>query len=118
MKKQKSGTIINISSSCATHAWPSFSVYSAAKAGLSHFSTSLYTELRPYGVRVSCIEPSWGDTGFCQAAKIPAMSRDLLNKCISPEDIGDLVVFTCSLPAHLVIDKVSMWPLVQEVIPL
>ena len=40
MKKQKSGTIINISSTCATHAWPSFSVYTAAKANILRFQSA------------------------------------------------------------------------------
>ena len=54
MQQKKSGLIVNISSVCALYAWPAWSVYTAAKAGLSKFSHGLYTELRPYGVRVFC----------------------------------------------------------------
>ncbi len=42
------------SSVCALYAWPAWSVYTAAKAGVAKFSHGLYTELRPYNVHVTC----------------------------------------------------------------
>ena len=72
-KAQKSGTIINVSSVCATHCWPEWSVYAAAKAGVRNFSKSLYTELQPYGVRVSCIIPAAAATGFHKAAHMDSI---------------------------------------------
>lgn len=56
----RGGAIVNVSSVCAIHAWPGWSVYTAAKAGLLKFSRALYTEMRPKGVRVTCVIPSWG----------------------------------------------------------
>lgn len=41
MKRQKSGTIINVASVCAKHAWPGWSVYAAAKWGVLGFSKPL-----------------------------------------------------------------------------
>ena len=38
MVKQHSGNIISISSVCAQHAWPTWSVYSAAKAVLNNLT--------------------------------------------------------------------------------
>ncbi len=64
MAQQRSGTIINISSACQEQAWPGWSVYSAAKAGLAQLSNCLYTELREEGVRVTTLIPSWGAMGF------------------------------------------------------
>ena len=57
MKKQKSGTIINVASVCAKHAWPGWSIYTAAKWGVLGFSKNLYVDLRPYGIRVTCLIP-------------------------------------------------------------
>ena len=37
MAKRRRGVIVNISSVCALHAWPGWSVYTAAKAGLLKF---------------------------------------------------------------------------------
>ncbi|HOJ39013.1 MAG TPA: SDR family oxidoreductase [bacterium] len=118
MKKQKAGIILNILSVCAMEAWPEWSVYSAAKAGLWQFSRCLYTELRPFGVRVSSILPSWGATDFLQAAGRKGFNSRIKTKCIQPEELGELVAFVCSLPAHLCLEHLTLWPMVQEVVPL
>jgi NAD(P)-dependent dehydrogenase (short-subunit alcohol dehydrogenase family) len=118
MKRQRSGTIVNVSSVCQEQAWPGWSVYSAAKAGLAQFSTGLYTELREYGVRVTTLIPSWGNTGFLDAAGLPPFSTDVGAQCIQPLELGDLVVTICELPAHLEIQDLTLWPLVQKVEPL
>jgi NADP-dependent 3-hydroxy acid dehydrogenase YdfG len=118
MAKQKSGTIINISSVCAREAWPGWGVYSAAKSGLIQFSKCLYTELRPAGVKVTSIIPSWGATQFSSAAHLSEQDNETLAKCIQPLELGKLVVYICSLPPHLVIQDVTLLPLIQEIVPL
>ncbi len=118
MKRRQSGTIINVSSVCSRQAWPGFAIYSAAKAGLDQFSKCLYTELRASGVRVTSLIPSWGATEFGAAAKLPARSAEDNARCIQPRELGDLVVTICSLPPHLEIQDLTVWPLIQEVIPL
>lgn len=119
MQQQKSGTIINISSVCALYAWPAWSVYTAAKAGLAKFSHGLYTELRPYGVRVTCLTPSWGQTEFNTAANISGASEnpELAGKCTSPEELGNLVKTILETPDHLVIPDVTIQPMVQDITP-
>ena len=64
--KAGGGTIVNISSVCAHQAWPGWSTYSAAKAGLEQFSKCLYLEHREQGLRVTSIAPSWGATSFSE----------------------------------------------------
>ena len=118
MQRQRSGTIINISSVCATEAWPGWSVYSAAKAGLLQFSRCLYTELRPFGVRVTCLMPSWGATGFQEAARLPVDGEEINAKKIQPEELGETVAHICAMPAHLAVEQMTIWPLVQAVEPL
>jgi len=118
MAQQKSGTIINVSSACQNHAWPGWSVYSAAKAGLYQLSNCLYAELREKGVRVTTLVTSWGATEFLQAAQLNPFDSDLAARCIQPEDMGDLVVTICELPPHLEMQDVTLWPLVQKVEPL
>ena len=75
MRAQRSGTIVNVSSVCQRQAWPGWSMYSAAKAGLAQLSNCLYTELRPAGVRVTTLIPSWGATQFLDAANLPLAVR-------------------------------------------
>ena len=118
MKKQKSGTIINISSICQKEAWPAWSVYSAAKAGLAQLSNCLYTELRPHGVKVTNLIPSWGATDFNSNAGIGSFDQETADKAIQPKEIGELVAQVCELPVHLVLQELTLLPLVQAIEPL
>jgi len=118
MQKQKSGTIINISSVCARQAWPGWSVYSAAKGGLVQFSKGLYTELRESGVRVTSVIPSWGATEFGTTARMERRDAETSAKCIQPLELGDIIANICSIPSHLEIQEITILPLIQEIIPL
>lgn len=118
MKKQGSGIIVNISSVAGHHAWPTWGVYGAAKAGLNHFSKSLYLELRPHGVRVTTVSPSWGATEFTDAAGLGPRDPATLAKCIQPKELGRVVAELCALPPHLCVQETILWPTVQEVSPL
>lgn len=118
MRQQGSGTIVNISSVAGHHAWPTWGVYGAAKAGLNHFSKSLYLELRPHGVRVMTVTPSWGATDFTDAAGIGPRDAATLAQCIKPAELGRIVADHCALPTHLCVQETILWPMVQEVSPL
>ena len=118
MQAQKAGTIVNVSSVCAVEAWPQWSAYSAAKAGLLQFTKCLYAELRPYGARATCLIPSWGATGFSKAAGLREFDPATAAKCIQPLELGRVVADICALPAHLCLQELVLWPLVQEVVPL
>jgi NADP-dependent 3-hydroxy acid dehydrogenase YdfG len=112
-KKQKGGTIINVASVCATHAWPTWSVYAAAKAGVLNFSKGLYTELQPFGIRVSCIIPAAASTGFQRSAGIGEGNNQL-----SPQSIADTALYIASLPQNAVVEDVTVWGIDQVVSPL
>lgn len=118
MTKQKSGIIVNISSICATEAWPGWAVYSAAKAGMVQFSKCLYAELREDSVRVTTVIPSWGATEFQQASDIAPLSDEQKKRAINPSDIGELVAHICSLPSHLEVLDMTVLPMIQEIVPL
>lgn len=118
MKRQSSGTIINVSSVCAREAWPGWSVYSAAKVGLSLFSQCLYLEVQDFGVRVTTLIPSWGETDFLAAAAIPQRDPDVDKKVTKPRELGDLVVQICELPEHLEILDLTVLPMVQKISPM
>lgn len=118
MQAQRSGTIINISSVCARHAWPGWGVYSAAKAGLDQSAKSLALELRPHGVRVTTLIASWGVTEFTDAAGLGPRDPAMLARCTKPTELGDHVVHIATLPAHLCLQETVLVPLVQEISPL
>ena len=120
MAARRRGVIVNISSVCALHAWPGWSVYTAAKAGLLKFSHALHTEMRPYGVRVSCLIPSWGQTDFNRAAGITGASEDpkLAKDCISPSQLGKIVTDLVALPDQLTVPELVLQPMIQEIVPM
>ena len=113
MKEQQDGTIINVASVCARQAWPQWSVYAAAKAGVLNFSKGLYTELQPYNVRVSCLIPAAASTGFQKNANLEASTANL-----QPEDIANTALYICQLPQHAVVEDVTVWGSNQVVVPL
>ena len=118
MKKQKSGTIINISSICPKQAWPGWSVYSGAKAGLAQWSNCLYTEMRPHGVKVTNVIPSWGKTEFNQSAGFDDFDESMKSQLTPVDELGDFIVNICELPSHLAVQEVTLLPLVQSIEPL
>jgi NAD(P)-dependent dehydrogenase (short-subunit alcohol dehydrogenase family) len=118
MQRQGAGLIVNVGSVCAKHAWPGWSVYSAAKAGLLQFTRCLLTELRPHGVRVTSVIPSWGQTEFTSGAGLPPREPEVLKKCISPLELGALIVRVAELPPHLVAEEITLWPMVQPMTQL
>ena len=113
MKKRHSGTIINISSVCATHAWADWSVYAAAKAGVLNFTKGLQVELQPHGVRATCIIPASASTGF-QAASGIGETQDSL-QC---EDIAGAVYYAATLPERAIVEEMTVWGMSQTVQPL
>lgn len=113
MKKQNSGTMINISSVCARQCWPTWSVYAAAKAGVLNFSKGMYLEMQPYNVRVTCVIPSSASTGFQSACGINETTDKLL-----PEDIAETVLYIANLPQRAVVEDVTVWGIDKQVNPL
>jgi NAD(P)-dependent dehydrogenase (short-subunit alcohol dehydrogenase family) len=115
MRAQGNGVIINISSACATEAWPGFSVYAAAKAGMVTLSKGMYTELRPHGVRVTAVIPGAGATNFSKNAGIPEPPEPFF---LTGEDMAEVVLHICQMPKHIVVEEYRFWGTDQEVIPL
>lgn len=113
MKDQGNGMIINLSSVCARHCWAGWSVYAAAKAGVLNFSKGLYVELRPYGVRVTCVIPAAASTGFQRSAGIGEE-----NQTLTPRDVADAVFYAANQPKGVVLEEVTVWGTSQDVQPL
>ena len=64
MRKQKSGAIINISSTGAVSVNPGSGYYSASKAALENISRALYKEVSSLGIKVMIVEPGPFRTNF------------------------------------------------------
>jgi len=106
MKRQKSGTIINVSSMIAYGGIPSLATYSASKAALNALTKHAAQEFAWDGIRSFAIALGWAltegervmqaslgmpeDWAEKNGAEMPA------GRLISPEDIAGLVSYLCS----------------------
>lgn len=71
MRKQKSGLIIQVSSTAGRAAFPGFGVYNASKWGLEGVSEALRYEVSPLGIDVVIVEPGPFSTDFFGNIKQP-----------------------------------------------
>ena len=68
MIERKSGGIINVASTAAFQPGPKMAVYFATKAFVLSLSEALHEELKPYGIKVSCLCPGPTRTEFGEVA--------------------------------------------------
>jgi uncharacterized protein len=68
MIKRKSGGIINVASTAAFQPGPKMAVYFATKAFVLSLSEALHEELKPHGVKVTCLCPGPTRTEFGDVA--------------------------------------------------
>ncbi|MBC7428679.1 MAG: SDR family NAD(P)-dependent oxidoreductase [Bacteriovorax sp.] len=64
MRKQKSGNILNISSVAGFASLPGFGIYNSTKYAVEGMSEALYSEVSPFGIKVTIIEPGPFRTDF------------------------------------------------------
>jgi NAD(P)-dependent dehydrogenase (short-subunit alcohol dehydrogenase family) len=75
MREQRSGHIINVSSSLGFFAVPSYGYYSATKFALQGISEALVQELAPLGIRVTIAEPGGTRTDFVSRGIVEPANR-------------------------------------------
>jgi len=68
MIARKSGAILNVASTAAFQPGPKMAVYFATKAFVLSFTEALHEELKPHGVKVSCLCPGPTRTEFGEVA--------------------------------------------------
>jgi len=113
MKKQGDGVIINISSVCAKQCWGKWAIYTAAKTGMVNFTKCLYIELRPFGVRATCIIPASASTDFTKSAGLPDGEYSL-----EASDVANAIFYVASQPKGVFVEEMTVWGTAQDVQPL
>jgi NAD(P)-dependent dehydrogenase (short-subunit alcohol dehydrogenase family) len=76
MRKQESGTIVNISSGAGRAGYPGASVYVSSKFAIEGLSESIAFELEPFGIRVILVEPGVIRTNFANGMVIAKKAQD------------------------------------------
>jgi NAD(P)-dependent dehydrogenase (short-subunit alcohol dehydrogenase family) len=76
MRRQKSGTIVNISSGAGRFGFPNGSAYVSTKFAVEGLSESISYELEPFGIKVIIVEPGVIRTNFGSGLVIAKKSQD------------------------------------------
>jgi 3-oxoacyl-[acyl-carrier protein] reductase len=98
--KQKSGSIINISSVTGITGMSGQTNYAASKAGIIGFSKALAKETAPYNVRVNVVAPGFIDTDMVKSLKDDykaKMTQQIpLGRFGAPDEVARVVKFLAS----------------------
>ena len=130
MRKQGSGTIVNVSSVVGRIGFPASPAYISSKFALEGLSESLRFELAPFGIDVVIIEPGVIKTNFMKNMKMAekygpeSVYMDITDKVVSgvkmmcemgtdPKEVADAIVKATKdenpLPRYIVGNDASMF---------
>jgi len=117
MVERGSGHVINLGSIAGHMAYVNGGVYCATKAAERFISDGLRIDLNGTRVRVTSVDPGMVKTDFSRvrfrgneerAAKTYENVEPLL-----PEDVADVIVWSATRPAHVMIQQVVLTPTAQ-----
>jgi len=119
MIDNKSGHIINISSSAAHNYFPGGAVYCATKSAVKMFSEGLRQELAPkYGINVTSIEPGAVSTELMDTITDEDIKEEMkeMQKMtfLEAEDIAEAIYYALAQPARANINDVFIMPTEQQ----
>ena len=130
MRKQSSGTIVNVSSVVGRIGFPASPAYISSKFALEGLSESLRFELAPFGIDVVIIEPGVIKTNFMKNMKMAekygpeSVYMDITDKVVSgvkmmcemgtdPKEVADAIIKATKdenpLPRYIVGNDASMF---------
>jgi len=100
MMKQRSGSIVNMTSIMGIAGNAGQANYAASKAGLIGLTKSAAKELAARGIRVNAVAPGWIETAMTAELgdefKEQMLPRIPLGRLGEPEDVAAAVLFLCS----------------------
>lgn len=110
MRKQGSGSIVNVSSINGLRGKFGQTNYSAAKAGVIGFTKALARETARFGVTVNAVAPGMIQTPILDAIPAGELEKSvdeiLLGRIGQPEDVAELISFLCSERARFITGEV------------
>ncbi len=106
MKKQRSGTIVNIGSRVGKVGVANIAPFCASKFALSGMGQALSQELRPYNVYVTTLFAGMINTDIHPLNPSEEFRRQLM----SAHDVAEAVLWLCTLPPSLRVDELPVMP--------
>lgn len=110
MIQQRSGHIINVSSTSGLRGRAFDSVYCASKFGVVGMSEALAEESRQYGIRVNVVMPDavstpmWDQNGPMKAPKV----------ALPPERVANVIAHIATLPEDTLLGHMVLFPFVTR----
>lgn len=102
MKRQRRGSIVNISSIAAMITGPKTGAYSGSKAAVRGITKTAAVEGAPFGIRVNSVHPGYTDTDIIRLT-VPenqlqtiAQAVNPMGRLAQPEEIANMVLFLLS----------------------
>src|SRR3989338_8441803 len=104
MKKQKSGTIVNVISQAGLMGKEERIVYNAAKFAMTGATKCLQLDLRKHGIRVIGIYPAKVRTKLFEKVGI----KKPMDNALTPEQVANAIMFAVSQPADVEISDIVL----------
>ena len=110
MKKQKKGTILNISSTAGISPRPNLNWYNATKGWMITATKAMAVELAPFNIRVNSLAPVAGETPLLKSflgedtpeRRKVFLSTIPIGRFSTPEDLGNAACYLCSDEASMI----------------
>jgi NADP-dependent 3-hydroxy acid dehydrogenase YdfG len=117
MVERKSGHVVNIGSIAGKEVYPGGNVYSASKFAVDAITRSMRIDLNAAGIKITGIHPGMVDTEFSLVRfKGDEARASNVYKGMQPlvaDDIADLILYSLTRPAHVVIADLVVFPTAQ-----
>ncbi len=117
MVERGEGHIVFTGSIAGDYPYPGGNAYGATKAFVKQFALNLMADLVGTGVRITNIEPGMVETEFSLVRFHGDESRSgqvyAGTQSLTAEDIAEQVLFCCSVPRHVQINRLQVFPTCQ-----
>jgi NADP-dependent 3-hydroxy acid dehydrogenase YdfG len=114
MRSRRDGLVINISSVAGKRAITLGGIaYCASKFAMTALGTAVSNEVRADGVRITNVYPGEVNTPILENRPVK-VSEEHKQSILQPEDIAEMIVSICRLPARAHVPEIVIKPLKQE----
>jgi NAD(P)-dependent dehydrogenase (short-subunit alcohol dehydrogenase family) len=117
MRAGGGGTIINIGSVAGRRGWANASAYCASKFALTGLTQATAAEGRAHGIRVCLLYPGAMDTNWgawSPEDRDSTSGRAAAAESMPPDHVAELITWIAQSPADIVLNEVTVTPLLEN----